>query len=266
MANPSHKVEFSSRKPFARLAAFALASLLASAVLHAFLPSPTQAAVAGAPADLEIRPYSAQYVTKAKGVSLTLDRKLVRNANGSYQLTNGGSKLIVGFQETSIFRVKNFRLIPESYVYQGTGLMNRRREVQFTAGADTVRSLYKEKWYELPYTDNTFDRMSQQEQVRLQLLQDDTPKESMKVTVADGKRVKDYQFDYIGEETLETPMGRVKTLHFRRLHDDPDRTSDTWLAPDWDYIMVKTVHVEDGSPVEATLTSATIAGTAVKGS
>lgn len=264
MANISPKVAFSSRKSPGRLAAFALASLFASAILQGALTVPTQAAAAESGENLTLRPYSAQYNTKAKGLSLTLDRKLAKKADGSYELTNGGSKLVVGFQEVSVFRVKNARLIPESYVYQGTGLMNRRREVQFTAGSDTVRSLYKDKWYDLPYTDNTFDRMSQQEQVRLQLLQDETPKESIKVTVADGKRVKDYQLDYIGEETLETPMGRIKTLHFRRRHDDPDRKSDTWLAPAWDYIMVKTVHVEDGSPVEATLTSATLAGKAVQ--
>jgi hypothetical protein len=212
-----------------------------------------------------LKPYSAQYLTKTRGISLTLDRKLVRQASSSYTLTNGGSKLVVGFQETSVFKVESSRVIPGSYVYQGTGLMNRRREVQFTPGADTVRSLYKENWYDLPYTDNTFDRMSQQEQVRLMLMEDDTPKESVTVTVADGKRVKDYQLDFVAEETLKTPMGQIKTLHFERLHDDPDRKSDTWLAPAWDYLMVKAVHIEDGSPVEINLTKASIGGVELKG-
>jgi hypothetical protein len=193
------------------------------------------------PPAAELKPYTAQYVTKTRGISLKLDRKLVQKKDGSFELTNGGSN------------------------YQGTGLMNRRREVHFTRGAKTARSLYKDNWYDLPSSDNTFDRMSQMEEMRLQLLQDDTPGESFTVTVADGKRVKDYHLNYVGEEVLKTPVGNINTLHFERLHDDPDRTSETWLAPDWDYMMVKTLHVDDGSPVEVTLTGGRINGVALKG-
>ena len=105
--------------------------------------------------------------------------------------------------------------------------------------------------------------MSQQEQLRLFLLNDPTPKEDVAFRIADGKRVKDYQLVYVGEETLETPLGPVNTLHFERLHDDPDRKSDTWIAPELDYLMVKTVHIEDGKPVEVNLVSASIDGTPV---
>ena len=44
------------------------------------------------------------------------------------------------------------------------------------------------------------------------------------------------------------------------VHDDPDRKSDVWVAPDLDYLMIKTVHIEDGKPVEVTLTKASIEG------
>ncbi|MCB1848729.1 MAG: DUF3108 domain-containing protein, partial [Halieaceae bacterium] len=66
-----------------------------------------------------------------------------------------------------------------------------------------------------------------------------------------------------GEEIVETPLGNVATLHFTRLHDSAERSSDIWVAPQWDYLMVKTVHVEDDKPVEMVLTSAAIAGVPV---
>ena len=166
--------------------------------------------------------------------------------------------LVAGRHEVSVFRVEENRVVPKSFVYQVTGLANRRREVHFTPGSDTIRSLYKGQWYNLPYTDSTLDRMSQQEQLRLSLLNDPTPGEDMTIRVADGKRVKDYQLVYRGEETLDTPLGKVDTLHFERVHDDPDRKSDTWVAPAWDYLMVKTVHVEDGKPTELIITGGTI--------
>ena len=257
MVTPFPQTAFSIRKSCIHLGARVFSGLLAVSSLCVTADDATQA--------VELKTYTAQYVTKAKGISVTLDRKLARKADGSYELTNGGSKLIAGFKEISKFRIKDSRVVPASYVYQGTGLMNRRREVQFTAGSDTIRSLYKDQWYELPYTANTYDRMSQQEQMRLHLMQDDTPKESVTITVADGKRIKDHQLDYVGEETLDTPMGPLKTLRFARVHDDPERKSDTWLAPELDYLMVKTVHVDDGSKVVATLVAATIDGLAGKG-
>ncbi|MDA8962450.1 DUF3108 domain-containing protein, partial [Congregibacter sp.] len=95
---------------------------------------------------------------------------------------------------------------------------------------------------------------------------DPTPKEDMLFHVADGRKVKEYRLVYRGEERLETPMGWVDTLHFERDHEDPERTSGVWIAPEWDYLMVRTVHIDDGKTTEADLISASIAGTAVTGS
>ncbi len=61
-------------------------------------------------------------------------------------------------------------------------------------------------------------------------------------------------------ETLQTPLGAVDTVHYERLHDLGERKSDFWFAPAWDYLMVRTVHVENGDPVEMTLSGATLGG------
>lgn len=210
-----------------------------------------------------LQPYKAEYTTTARGMTVTLERELKTDGEGGYTLTNGGKLLVVGFHEVAVFEVDDAQVKPRSYIYQGTGLINRRREVHFTPGADTVRSLYKEEWYELPYTQGTLDRMSQQEQLRLHLMSKDNPRETIKVRIADGKRVKDYELVYVSDEVLETPLGPVNALHFERLHDDPDRESDIWFAPEWDYLMVKTVHIEDDKPVEVLLSDARIGGTQV---
>ncbi|MFV8820080.1 DUF3108 domain-containing protein [Haliea sp. E17] len=222
--------------------------------------NPAQATEAVSPA---LQPYTATYRTTAHGMALTLKRELQHNRDGSYTLTNGGKILVVGFHEVSVFGIDGTRILPRSYIYQGTGLINRRREVHFTPGSEVIRSLYKDEWYDLPYTDGTLDRMSQIEQVRLRLLSNPSPHQNLSVRVADGRKVKEYLLLYVGEETLDTPMGPLKTLHFRRDHDDPERKSDTWLAPSLDYLMVKTVHIEDGTPAEMMLTSADIPARAI---
>lgn len=242
-------IMMTSSKKYLSLGGLALA--LASASIHAF---------AQGSEIKELQPYTAEYKTTARGMSLGLTRRLEAHPDGSYTLTNGGKILVVGFHEVSSFTIEGDRVKPKSYVYQGTGLINRRREVHFTPGSDTIRSLYKEQWYDLPYTEGTLDRMSQQEQLRLTLLNDPTPRDDITFRVADGKRVKDYTLNFVSEDVVQTPMGPIKALHFERRHDDPDRKSDTWVAPELGYLMVKTVHIEDDKPVEVLLTSAEIEG------
>ncbi|MAL96032.1 MAG: hypothetical protein CME40_13230 [Haliea sp.] len=238
-------------------------SLQAGAARAGDTSGASEAASASATAAL-LKPYKAAYRTSARGMSVTLDRELKRDDEGSYTLTNGGSLLVVGLHEVAVFRVEAGHIQPRSYIYQGTGLINRRREVHFTPGSDVVRSLYKEEWYELPYSPGTLDRLSQQEQVRLDLLQRDEPRQTVSVSIADGKRVKDYELTYVADEILDTPLGPVNTLHFERLHDDPERESDIWLAPAWDYLIVKTIHVEDDKPVEMIISAGSIDGKALE--
>ncbi len=239
--------------------------LLLAVTALAGLALPGNPATAATPHKvIELRPYTAQYKTTTRGMELDLTRKLKTGADGSYILTNGGKIMVVGFHEVSVFKVEGTRIMPKSYVYQGSGLINRRREVHFTPGTDTIRSLYKDQWYDLPKTDKTLDRMSQHEQLRLLLLNDPTPGKNISIQVADGKRVKDYLVVFVAEETMETPLGPVQTLHFKRLHDDPDRKTDMWLAPAWDYLMVKSIHNEGDNPVEIMLISASIDGVPVQ--
>ncbi|MFT6771894.1 MAG: hypothetical protein ACJARU_002110, partial [Congregibacter sp.] len=177
-----------------------------------------------------------------------------------------GKLLVAGISEVSVFTLEGDHIQPRSYVYQLNGPVSRRREVHFDPASSVIRSLYKKEWYELPKTGDTLDRMSQQEQLRLLLLNDPTPREDMLFHVADGPKVKEYRLVYQGEERLETPMGWVNTLHFERDHDDPERTSGVWIAPEWDYLMIRTVHIDNGKTTEANLISASISGAAVSGS
>lgn len=236
-------------------------ALLALITLIAMQPTRGSAADGGTPT---LRPYTARYQTTARGFDLSVTRELEARDNGDFVLTSGGRILVVGVHEISVFRVENGEILPLSYVYQGTGLVNRRRELHFTREPPGITSLYKDKWYDLPYPGPTLDRMSQVEQLRLELLANPEAARDITLRVADGKRVKDSHLVLIDEEFISTPMGPVATLHYERLHDDADRKSDLWLAPDWDYLMVKTVHIEDGDPVTMVLTSATINGEPIR--
>lgn len=210
-----------------------------------------------------LKPYSTVYKTTARGLSIKLRRDLTIDPEGHCRLTSEGSLLVVGLSEVSRFSLTEGRVEPHSYIYQGTGLISRRREVHFTPGSSVIRSLYKDEWYALPDVGHTLDRMSQQEQMRLNLLGQDPAPEEMVFTVADGRKVKDYTLALIGQERLQTPMGEVDTLLYQRQRDTDERLSQLWVAPDWDYLVVKTLHIEEGKTIEANLISAEIDGVPV---
>ncbi len=234
------------------------------ALLLALLTGLTSA-VAAADHPSPLRPYTAQYKASTRGLDLDITRKLEANEDGRYVLTSGGKILVVGFQEISMFRIESGHIRPLSYIYQNTGLVSRRQELHFTPDQGVIRSLYKGQWYELPYADNTLDRMSQLEQLRLVLMADPAGARDIILRVADGKRAKDSRLVLVGNETLQTPLGAVDTVHYQRLHTSAQRKSDFWFAPAWDYLLVRTVHVENGDPVEMTLSGATLGGEPIPG-
>jgi hypothetical protein len=223
------------------------------------------AATAAAEQSAPLRPYTAHYRTTARGFELDIIRKLEAKEDGRYVLTNGGRILVVGFQEISVFRIEAGSILPLSYIYQGTGLVSRRQELHFAPERGVITSLYKDLWYELPYADNTLDRLSQLEQLRLALMADPAAAADITLRVADGKRAKDSRLVRVGNESLQTLLGTVDTVHYQRLHASAQRKSDFWFAPAWDYLLVRTVHVEHGDRVEMTLTAATIGGEPVPG-
>ncbi len=212
---------------------------------------------------LPLSPYVLEYKTSARGFTLSTQRELKQLDSGQWELTEGGDIMVLGLEHKAFFNTEGLKVIPTEYIYRGKGLMKRRAEVHFDHKHEIVRSLYKDEWYDLPYTPDTLDRMSQQEQARLLLL-NEGPTEEGAFTVADRKRVKTYNIELVGEEQLDTELGKVKTLHFSRIHDDEERTTDFWVAPEWDYIIVRTVHVDDGSPAETNLVGGTLKGEPLK--
>jgi len=219
-----------------------------------------------ASADNALSLYTAKYKTKVAGLSVTLKRTLTED-EGRYHLSQGGKKaFVVKLSEDSHFSVEGDRIVGEQFIYQLSGISNRRREVLFDEEAGTIRSLRKKEWTEHPWSPEVLDRLSQQEQMRLKLLLAEAPPERISLSIVDGPKIKLKHFDLVETAVLDTPVGALNTVHYRLMHDEPDeRSSDTWLAVDHDFLMVRTEHVEKGSKTVIQLESGAVAGQAVSG-
>jgi Protein of unknown function (DUF3108) len=72
------------------------------------------------------------------------------------------------------------------------------------------------------------------------------PADRQTYTVFNGKKLRNYTYQVRGEETLETALGEVKTLHLARLADDEGRF-EVWLAVDRHYLPVRILRSEKSS-------------------
>ena len=215
--------------------------------------------------DSLLQPYQATYRTKALGMNVTVERQLAVEGSG-YRLSSEGSSFLASIKEVAHFDLVDGRIQGKDYVYELKSVVRRRREVQFLPQQGVIKSLRKDQWTEHQWAPEVLDRFSQQEQLRLDLIaaaaastSGEAPSE-LSFKVVDGDRIKIRTLDLVAKETLSTPLGNLDTLHYRQRRDsDSNRSSDIWVAPSLDFMMVLTQHVEDVSVIEIALQSLALA-------
>ena len=130
-----------------------------------------------------------------------------------------------------------------------------RRAADFDWDARQVKLTDGDKIETVPLSANTFDPTS----LPYAFAFAQSNEESMKVFVADGRRLADYEYRIIGKETLKTPLGELVTLHFQKVREaDDKRGLEFWLSVDRHFLPVKIRYVEkNGTMVDSTVTSVT---------
>lgn len=196
-----------------------------------------------------LRPYKAHYQLFRDGEEVgTATISLQSLGNERWRLVSDSQASVLLFSlratETSEFILQGAQLQPQQF--------ERRRELptktsitsqhfDWTAMRETGRKDKKQWTVEL--TTGTQDRQS-----HMLAIQHDVAsgKTALAYTVSDGGKLRDYEYRVKGEETIETPYGKFKTLRIERERADKDRQTITWLAPALDYLPVRVQQIEDG--------------------
>jgi hypothetical protein len=63
----------------------------------------------------------------------------------------------------------------------------------------------------------------------------------------DETEIRNYQIDYHGRETLDTPLGKLDVLRVSRQRPGSSRRIEFWFAVDYDYLPVQVTQYKDGS-------------------
>lgn len=76
-------------------------------------------------------------------------------------------------------------------------------------------------------------------------------------------KIREYQFEILASEETATGVGVIPTLKLQRVRADGKRKTVFWVAPAWNFLIVKIQQQEDGEQYEMVLEQATINDQAV---
>jgi len=73
--------------------------------------------------------------------------------------------------------------------------------------------------------------------------------------MTNGKKIEPYRYRPAGSNAIETPLGRMDSLHIVKQREPGDNAVEVWLAPARNFIPIKVLIVEnDGSKYEQVIT------------
>jgi hypothetical protein len=214
----------------------------------------------------ELQPYEAVYKTRLNGLKVNVTRR-VQVQGSQVSISIHARKFLFGFKEYAVLVDNdNGVLVPVSYEHKRRGLTHRHdKELTFNWNNETVQDLLKPDRAPLPVTSPTYDKLSYQLQMRLDLLHD-SALTRLEYCVTNGVRNRVYTLDRMGEEVLDTPLGKLRTTKWQRTGDDDGRQVLIWVAPDWDFLLVRIDQTKKSEKTEQLiLQRATIAGRPVQG-
>ena len=154
--------------------------------------------------------------------------------------------------QNSTFTINGNSVIPTqaSTTYKLLGV-GRTHKLDFNPSTKKVVSNYKGKSTTLNMTQQAFDDLSLEIQIRQDLL---NGKFSGNYYMAKKDKIEKTPFKKSGNTKITVPAGTFDTVRVDRVHDDNSRSTSFWLAPSLDYLPVKVSQINDGKKMDLELT------------
>ena len=203
--------------------------------------------------------FSANYDATIKGVSIKASREFKAVNEHISELRFNATSIWAEIDEASQFFWKDGNIKPTRFKHQRSLFgAERKQTLTFDWTSNTIISTDKDKTYHISNPKQALDHLSFQLQLQHDLLHSKTDDLYRIVTK---KRIKEYHFKILGEETLSTGLGMIKTLKVKVIREKKNRETYFWLAENWHYLLVRLEQYEDDKKeFTLELTQATIDG------
>lgn len=145
--------------------------------------------------------------------------------------------------EKSVWKTVDGQLRPKIYEYLHTGTKKKRNvTVEFDWEKQLITNSVNGDSWKMPTEVGVLDKLLYQYSIMLDLRDG---KDELVYRIADGGKEKVYVFETLGEEYIETPLGKLRTIKLERRRSDSDRQSIFWSAPEMNYLPVKLEIIDD---------------------
>jgi hypothetical protein len=209
-------------------------------------------------ADIDLKPYRATYRISKDGMVAEVKRELQQLPDERWRLSDYARILFFKLEESADVRLHNGHITPLHYRYrQGPG-KNKNQDIHYDWEQRTAQIELDDKTRSVKLDQPSFDKLSLQLQLRLDLLAGRL-QQAQSYRLVDRGRVKHYRVEKIGEETLSLGKRQMHTIKLRQHTEGKDRETWIWVAPDLDYLIVKIVQEDEDERYEMQLESATLA-------
>jgi hypothetical protein len=206
---------------------------------------PAQAA--GAP----VRPFTVRYDFIGNDMLLArMERSLRANPDGSYIFQSkseaAGMLAILlddNIDESSLWTLTDGRPRPLKYQYLHTGRKEgeRRAVLDFDWKKGVVTNRINNDPWTMKVPTGAQDKLLYQYTLMLDLQEG---KKILSYDIADGGELKNFRFERLGTETIETPLGRLQAVKLQRIRGS--RRTVIWCAAAYDYLPVRIEQYKDG--------------------
>lgn len=209
-----------------------------------------------------ITTYTARFEVTVAGIKMgEIKRSLKQHADGLYEqssliYTTGLLSVFRSdrFEEHSLWHWKDDNLVPQRYTYSYTGGSKGDvyEQLDFDWQKLSVKSLRDGKTTVLAIEPGVVDKLSYQ----VALVRDlRAGKKQFLYKVADRGDIRNIRYEVAGEELVDTPWGKKKTIKVKRKTLTKERVTILWFAPDLDYMVVQLIQNDNGTEMSARITS-----------
>ncbi len=203
--------------------------------------------------------FEADYSIRIKGAQIAkMTRRFSQKGDGEYQYHSetNTTGLVSLFRkdhiiETSNWQLQAHKLVPMDYYYDHSGgKKDRKVSISFDWENNLITNSIDGSSWKMPTSPNIMDKLLYQLAIMYDLK---AGKKSLQYTIADGGKTKIYNFEYIGEETIGTPLGKLKTVKLQRHKPNSRRKSTLWCAKDLEYLPIKVENIERDGKITVAL-------------
>lgn len=160
-------------------------------------------------------------------------------------------------QESSLVQLDNHKVTPLQYNFQreGTG-RDKNYAWQYDVANNSATDLNKKTQLNIEFPFNIQDKLSYHLQNRLNLIQHPEQKLFVYPVVSHSGKIKNYVYQYDGEDELMLPFGLIKAVRLKREVVEKNKVTYAWFAPELNYLLVKIQQIKsDVEQFDAQLTS-----------